>query len=119
MSTRRCADPKRCTIHGSPPPPAKVPAKSLVAETKPVKLVRGYCKRCQMQYPTWHRFCGMCVDVQITDETVYPTHRPAKFCPNCGAEPRCVTKKVLPRSVRLRWLCPACRTLFDVFHGGR
>ena len=64
------------------------------------------------------------VDVEVskarTGEVRYPSMVAAKYCPACGRkEPRRMTKKVMPRSVRVRWMCGACSTVFDVFHGGR
>ncbi len=50
----------------------------------------------------------------------YPMIIEARFCPACGEErTRRLTKVVGPKTVRVRWICEGCATLFDVFMGGR
>lgn len=50
----------------------------------------------------------------------YPLLIPARFCPACGEEKtRRLTKLIMPKTIRVRWICEGCSTLFDVFMGGK
>lgn len=58
--------------------------------------------------------------VNVDKAKQYPFFVKARFCPVCAdGHVRRLTKLILPKTVRVRWICEGCSTLFDVFMGGK